>query len=164
MIALPLSVKNEPLLKNLVTIFCMITFCGCSSSLQFISTNQPDQIKDLNREIKNAKVIIEQNNGNEITGRIVEIAANSIFYFNSESRSLPNSKVSTIRAGSKARGFYALGIAITGYGVYQLATANSASNFPEGLGKLYLGLGSIVLGGCAFSLGYYDFERTYYLN
>ena len=150
--------------KKLFIVICTMTFCGCSTSLMFISTDQPNQLKDLNREIKNARGIIDQNNGDEINARIVKVTADSVFYINSEENSIPTSKVSSIRVGSKARGFYLLGIALTGYGVYQLSGVDSAPSLGDGLGKLYGGFGLIVLGGGALTLGYYDFERTYYIN
>jgi hypothetical protein len=150
--------------KKLIIIVLMMTICGCSSSLMFISSNQPDQLKDLNHEIKNANAIIEQNNGDEINAKIIKVTADSVFYINTEENSFPTSKVSSIRVGTKARGFYLIGIALTGYGVYQLSNVESEPSLAEGLGKLYGGLGSIVLGVGALTLGYYDFERTYYIN
>ena len=130
----------------------------------FISSDQPDQLKDLSRNIKNASAIIDQNNGDQINARIVKVISDSVFYVNSEPRSLPVSNVSSIRVGSKARGFYLLGIALSGYGVYQLSDVEDAPSFGDGLCKLYGGLGSIVLGGGALALGNYDFERTYCNN
>lgn len=152
------------MLKKFATILYLLTVCGCSSSYQFISTNQPDQIKNFNREIENARVIIDQNNGDEINARIVNVTADSVFYVNSEPSSLPIADVSSIRVGSKAHGFTILGIALTGYGAYQLATVKSENSVGEALGKRYGGLALLVLGGGSLSLGYYNFERTYYFN
>lgn len=153
-----------PILKKLAATVWLFAVCGCSSSYQFISTNQPEQIKDFNREIENARVIIDQNNGDEIKATIVKVTADSVFYINSEPRSLSTSKVNSIRVGSKAHGFSLLGIALIGYGVYQIATIKSANNVPDALGKRYGGITLLVLGGGSLSLGYYDFEHTYYLN
>ena len=150
--------------KKLFTLICIMSFCGCSTSLMFISTDQPNQLKDLNREIKNKGAIIDQNNGDQIHAKIVEVTADSMFYIDSEEKAISTSKVSSIRVGSKARGFYIVGIALAGYGIYQLSNVNSEPSFADGLGKLYGGLISIVLGGGALSLGYYDFEQTYYIN
>ena len=159
-----MSYINKSLFIKLLPIVCLMVFCGCSTSLMFVSTNQPKQLKDLNREIKNASAIIEQNNGDEFTARIVEVTADSLFYISSEANSIPTSKVSSIRVGTKARGFYILGLALTGYGIYQLANVESEPSLADGLGKLYGGIGSIVLGGGALALGLYDFEQTYYIN
>lgn len=159
-----MSIKNRPIYKKLFVFVCIISLCGCSTSLMFVSTSQSNQLKNLNREIKNKSGVIDLNNGEEIEGRILEVTADSVFYKTSEASSVSNTKVSAIRVGSKARGFYLLGIALTGYGVCQLSTAGDVPSLGEGLGKLYSGLGSILLGGGALTLGYYDFERTYYIN
>lgn len=150
--------------KKLLIVICIMSFCGCSTSLMFISTDQPNQLKDLNREVKNKGAIIDQNNGDQINGKIVEVTADSVFYIDSDAKAIATSKVSSIRVGSKARGFYIVGIALTGYGVHQLSNVNNEPTFADGLGKLNSGLIAIILGGGALTLGYYDFERTYYIN
>jgi len=127
----------------------------------FINTNDPNEIHDLNEELKKHNVTIKLRNGKEFSTRSSLIRPDELIYFKKNSKKvIPLTKIEYIKVTPKLSKSTIIGIPLIGLGVSSLFIYLNSKSLDHWSGQImlpsfFIGLGVFTFGNTAETDIYY---------
>jgi hypothetical protein len=151
--------------RNISILSLVLLICSCVPSKQFVNLDESNRLTFLNKKIKNKKVKINPVKGNSIESTHVKLSSDSLFYTKSQQKkSIEISKIRSIVVSPKISFSTIAALSLFGLGTYSILSADNSEELTEAMGKIYNGIGLIVLGAGVIIFGNNIESETYYFK
>ena len=139
---------------------------GCVPPTTFVNTNEPNEINNLNEELKKHNVTIKLRDGKELSTRSSRIRSDELIYFKKNNKKvIPLTKIEYIKVAPKLSKSTIVGIPLMGLGVSSLFIYLNSGTLDHWSGRVmlpsfFIGLGVFTFGNNAETDIYYFNEQN----